>query len=88
MGFYLGVGGVITFKNSKKLAEVVKKAPLDRIVIETDAPYLAPEPYRGKRNCSLYLKYVINEIAAIKGLTAKEVIDKTEDNAKKLYKLV
>lgn len=88
MGFYLGVGGVITFKNSKKLAEVVKKAPLDRIVIETDAPYLAPEPYRGKRNCSLYLKYVIDEIAKIKGLTAKEVIDKTEDNAKKLYKLV
>lgn len=87
MGFYLGIGGVITFKNSRKLVEVVEKAPLDRIVIETDAPYLAPEPYRGKRNSSLYLKYVIDEIAAIKGITAQEVIDITEDNAKKLYRL-
>lgn len=88
MGFYLGIGGVITFKNSRKLMEVVEKTPMDRIVIETDAPYLAPEPYRGKRNCSLYLKYVIDEIAAIKGITAQEVMDITEDNAKKLYRLV
>lgn len=71
MGFYLGVGGVITFKNSRKLVEVVEKAPLDRIVIETDAPYLAPEPYRGKRNCSIYLKYVIDEIARIKKISQK-----------------
>ncbi len=87
MGFYIGVGGVITFKNSKKLADVVEKAPLDRIVIETDAPYLAPEPYRGKRNCSIYLKYVIDEIARIKKISQKEIIDITERNAKKLYRL-
>lgn len=73
MGFYLGVGGVITFKNSRKLVEVVEKAPLDRIVIETDAPYLAPEPYRGKRNCSIYLKYVIDEIARIKKISQKKL---------------
>lgn len=87
MDFYLGVGGVITFHNGRKLVEVVEKAPLDKIVLETDAPYLAPEPYRGKRNSSLYLKYVIDEIAEIKGITAQEVMDVTEQNAKKLYRL-
>lgn len=87
MGFYLGVGGVITFKNSKKLVEVVANVPLNKIVIETDAPYLAPEPYRGKRNCSIYLKYVIDKIAEIKGISQQEVIDITEANAKKLYRL-
>lgn len=87
MNFYIGVGGVVTFKNSKKLKEVVKEVPMDRIVIETDCPYLAPEPNRGKRNSSLNLPYVINEIAEIKGLTPKEVIDITRENAKKVYNL-
>ncbi len=87
MGFYLGIGGVITFQNSKKLIEVAKNTPLDRIVLETDAPYLAPVPYRGKRNSSLYLKYVVENIAQIKGISEQEVVDITEINAKKLYRI-
>ncbi|WP_026658049.1 TatD family hydrolase [Butyrivibrio sp. AC2005] len=87
MGFYIGVGGVITFKNGKKLREVVEYAPIDQIVIETDSPYLAPEPYRGKRNSSLNLPLVAQRIAELKGLTTEEVIEITEANARKLYNL-
>lgn len=87
MGFYLGIGGVVTFKNVKKLKEVVQKAPLERLVLETDAPYLAPEPYRGKRNASHYLKYVINEIAVLRNLIPEEVILITEDNGKQMYRI-
>lgn len=87
MGFYIGVGGVITFKNAKKLVEVVEMTPLDRIVIETDCPYLAPEPYRGKRNMSSYLTYVAEEIAKIKGITYDEVVEATTNNAKALYRI-
>jgi len=87
MGFHLGIGGVVTYKNSKKLVDVVCKAPLDRIVLETDAPYLTPEPYRGERNSSLYLKYIVEKIAELKGITQQEVIDRTEENAKNLYRL-
>ncbi|MGN0383778.1 MAG: TatD family hydrolase [Eubacterium sp.] len=85
MGFYLGIGGVVTFKNGRKMKEVVEYAPLNRIVIETDCPYLSPEPNRGKRNSSLNLPYVVNEIAAIKNISPKEVINATTANAKKLY---
>ncbi|MBE5940736.1 MAG: TatD family deoxyribonuclease [Lachnospiraceae bacterium] len=87
MGFYIGVGGVVTFKNSRKLKEVVEKVPIDKIVVETDAPYLAPEPHRGHRNTSINLKYVVEEIAKIKGMTTEEVIKVTEANAKKVYGL-
>lgn len=87
MGFYLGIGGVITFKNSKKLKEVTEKMPVGRLVLETDAPYLAPEPFRGKRNESAYLTYVVDEIAELKKLSREEVIQITEVNAKKLYRL-
>ncbi len=87
MNFYIGVGGVITFKNARKLKEVVEKIPMDRIVVETDAPYLSPEPNRGKRNSSINLPYVINEIAKIKGLEPAEVIKITEKNARKVYRL-
>lgn len=87
MGFYLGIGGVVTFKNAKKLKEVVQKAPLERLVLETDAPYLAPEPYRGKRNASHYLKYVINEIAVLRNLIPEEVILITEDNGRQMYRI-
>lgn len=66
MGFCIGIGGVVTFKNAKKLKEVVNAIPLERLVLETDCPYLAPEPNRGKRNSSLYLSYVANTIATIK----------------------
>ncbi len=87
MGFYIGVGGVITFKNGRKLREVVEYAPIEQIVIETDSPYLSPEPFRGKRNSSLNLPYVVDKIAEIKGLTPEEVIAVTENNARKLYNL-
>ncbi len=87
MGFYLGIGGVVTFKNSRKLKEVVEKAPMEQIVLETDAPYLSPEPYRGKRNTSLNLKYVVEQIAELKGMTSDEVIQITWDNARKLYRM-
>ncbi len=84
-GFYIGIGGVITFKNAKKLKEVVKAIPLSKILIETDAPYLAPIPHRGKRNDSTYLKYIIDEIAIIKGVSPDEVEQATYDNGKKMY---
>lgn len=85
MGYYIGVGGVVTFKNAKKIKEVVEYTELDRIVLETDAPYLAPTPYRGKRNCSLYLTHVADEIAAIKNISSEEVCRATYSNAKKVY---
>ena len=84
MGLYLGIGGVVTFKNAKKLKEVVEYAPLDQIVLETDSPYLSPEPNRGKRNDSRNLVYVAREIARIKGVTEDEVIAVTEGNAERL----
>ena len=87
MGYYLGVGGVVTFKNGKKLKEVVEYAPLDYLLLETDAPYLAPEPYRGKRNCSLYLTYVAQTIAQIKGVSYETVVETTRENAEKLFKI-
>ncbi len=85
MGYYIGVGGVVTFKNGRKLKEVVEYAPIDRIVLETDAPYLAPTPFRGQRNCSLYLQYVAEEIAAIKQLPVEQVYAITMENAKRMY---
>ena len=87
MGFYIGVGGVVTFKNARKLVEVTRQIPLERLVLETDCPYLAPVPYRGKRNSSLYLPYVVSAIAQIKGVTEEEVIRVTEQNAKDMYRL-
>ena len=85
MGYYIGIGGVVTFKNSKKLKNVVKEIPLTSIVLETDCPYLAPEPYRGRRNSSLYLPYVAEKIAEIKNVSTEEVIRQTEENSRKLY---
>jgi TatD DNase family protein len=84
-GFMIGIGGVITFKNGKKLREVVEAIPLESIVVETDAPYLAPEPYRGKRNDSRYLKYIIEEIGKIKGRSPEDVEDITYQNGKRLF---
>lgn len=85
MGFYIGVGGVVTFKNGRKMKEVVEAVPLTSILLETDCPYLAPEPFRGKRNQSSYLSYVAEKIAEIKGITSAEVICVTERNAKTMY---
>lgn len=85
LGFYLGIGGVITFSNAKKLYEVVEYMPMSQMVIETDCPYLAPVPNRGKRNDSFNLPYVVSKIAEIKGISSDQVIDITSENAKKLY---
>lgn len=87
MGYYLGVGGVVTFQNAKRLKEVVEYAPLDYLLLETDSPYLAPEPYRGKRNCSAYLTYVAEKIAEIKNVSYEEVIDITRNNARRLFNI-
>ena len=87
MGFYLGIGGVLTFKNAHKLKEVVEYAPIDRILLETDAPYLAPEPVRGSRNTSMNLPYVVKAIAQIKQMEYDEIIEITQQNAKKMYHL-
>jgi TatD DNase family protein len=85
MDFYFGIGGVVTFKNSKKLKEAVAYIPMEKIVLETDSPYLSPEPNRGKRNSSLNLPYVAKEIAAIKGIDYEEVLAVTHGNAARLF---
>lgn len=87
MGLFIGVGGVVTFSKAKKLKETVAAIPLDNIVIETDCPYLAPTPYRGKRNSSLNLPLVLAEIASIKGISEEEAADITFANAKRLYRM-
>jgi len=86
-GFYIGIGGVLTFKNAKKLQEVAEKTPLEWIVLETDCPYLAPTPHRGERNYSGYLTLVAEKLAEIKGITAEEVCNITYENALKLYRI-
>ena len=87
MGFYIGIGGVVTFKNAKTLKEVASYTPLDRIVLETDCPYLSPEPNRGKRNSSLNLNYVAEALSQIKGINKEELIAVTEENARQLYRM-
>ena len=87
MGLYLGIGGVVTFKNARKLKEVVEYAPLSQIVLETDCPYMSPEPNRGKRNSSLNLPYVAQAIADLKGITAEKVIQVTRQNSMELLAL-
>lgn len=85
--YYFGVGGVLTFKNSKKTVEFLEKIDLSRIVLETDSPYLTPVPFRGKRNNPLYVKHVAEKIADLKGISFEEVIKITTENAKKIYKI-
>ena len=87
MGFYFGIGGVLTFKNAKKLKEAAAYIPMDRIVLETDCPYLAPEPNRGKRNSSLNIPYVIAQLAQIKGISENEVRKAAWENAHALYRM-
>lgn len=87
MNFYISLGGPVTFKNAKKPKEVAKAVPLDRLLIETDCPYLAPHPYRGKRNEPAYVKLVAEEIAALKGLSFEEVARVTTENAERVFGL-
>ena len=85
LGYYIGIGGVVTFKNARVMKEVAAAVPLERIVVETDCPYLAPAPHRGERNSSLYLPLVIAAIAQIKGLGPQEVEQATWENALRVY---
>ena len=88
MGYYIGIGGVITFKNARKLKETAAAIPLSHILLETDCPYLSPEPERGKRNSSLNLVYVAEEIARLRGISYEEVVDATRENARRLFRKV
>ena len=85
--YYFGIGGVVTFKNNKVTKETVKKLPIEKIVIETDCPYLTPEPFRGKRNEPVYVRYIAEEIARIKEMSFEKVIEITTENAKKVYNI-
>ena len=85
LGYYFGIGGVITFSNAKKVVEAVEEIPLDRILLETDCPYLAPTPHRGERNSSLYIPLIAEKIAAIKDVPYHKVLDQTFKNARKLF---
>ena len=85
MGFYIGIGGVLTFQNARKLKEAAAYIPMDRIVLETDCPYLAPAPYRGKRNSSLYLPLVAEVLAQVKGISEEEVRRAAWENGMRLY---
>lgn len=87
LGMYFGFGGTVTFKNAKKVQRAAAEVPLERIVIETDCPYLAPEPHRGERNSSLLIHYVAEKLAEIKGITKDEVEEVTFRNAKLLYRI-
>ena len=87
LGFYIGIGGVVTFKNAKKTKETVKRIGLEHIVLETDSPYLAPVPFRGKRNDSGNIKYIVEEIAGLLEISEEKVIETTFNNAVKLYEL-
>lgn len=86
-GYYLGFTGVVTFKNAKKVIEVVKDVPLDKILVETDAPYMAPVPYRGKRNQSDYIEHIIKRISEIKDLSIEEISHITIRNTKALFNI-
>lgn len=84
---YFGIGGVVTFKNARRLVEVVSRIDLKHLVLETDAPYLTPEPFRGRLNEPSYLPYVAARIAAIKGVSTEEVIAATSANAQEIYRI-
>ena len=87
-GIYIALGGVVTFKNAKKTKEVAKNIPLEYLLLETDDPYLAPVPFRGKENQPMYVKYVAEEIANLRGIAPEEVAKTSTENAKKIFKNV
>ena len=87
LGFYLSFTGIITFKNADRLREVVRKVPLERMLVETDSPYLTPVPHRGKRNEPAYVRFVAEMIAKVKGVELAEVARLTSENVKKLFRI-
>ncbi len=86
LGFFISVSGIVTFKNAKEIKEIVKTIPLNRLLIETDAPYLAPTPHRGHENKSAYLKYTAQEIALLKNTSFQDIIEQTNNNFYELFK--
>ncbi len=88
LGWYIGFTGVLTFKNARKAVEAAQRIPLERIVLETDCPFMAPEPFRGKRNDPGYVPYMAQKLAEIRGIDLEEVIAATTQNAKRLYRIV
>ena len=84
-GWYLSFGGAITFKNARRACKVVQKMPLERLLLETDCPYMAPEPHRGRRNSSLYLPLIAKKAAELKGLSIEEIAEKTTENGQRLF---
>ena len=87
LGMYIGFGGALTFKNARKAVEVMEILPLDRLLLETDCPYMAPVPMRGKRNDSAYIPYVAEKIGEIRDMDPQEVIDTATKNTKKLFNI-
>ena len=87
MGMYVGFTGVVTFKNAKKALKALEAVPLDRLLVETDCPYMAPEPNRGKRNYSGYLPYTVAAMAAVKGVSPDEMAEITAENAERLFNI-
>ena len=87
LGYYIALGGVVTFKNARNAKEVAAYVPEDRLLLETDCPYMAPVPFRGKRNSSQYLPYVVTEIAAIRGITEERLMAATYENANRLFRI-
>ncbi len=85
LGYYFGVGGTSTYPRNEQLRAAIKRMPLERIVLETDCPYLAPQSVRGQRNDSSYIKFVINEIANLKGVSAEDVVNQTNKNVREVY---
>ena len=87
LGLYIGVGGILTFKNAKKLVKVVSNIPLDNILLETDCPYMAPVPFRGKRCDSSMIVYVAEKISQLKNISSEDVLKKTRENAGKIFNI-
>lgn len=87
LGFYLGIGGVVTFKNARHVVEVAQKMPLDRLLLETDAPYMAPVPHRGKRNDSSLIAFIAEKIAELRGVAAEEILTAARENTTALFRI-
>jgi TatD DNase family protein len=88
LGYYISLSGPLTFKNSRKLPEVAANVPLDRILVETDSPYLTPVPYRGRRNDPSYVRYVIEKVAEIRGISVEDLMENIEKNTYQLFKKI
>ena len=87
LGFYIGLGGTVTFKNARVPVEVAAAVPLERLVLETDCPYLTPVPFRGKRNEPMFVRYTAERIAEIRGISVEELVEATYQNGKKIYQI-